>query len=77
MDEMGMIKKDIEIIISNTFDSEINVNKIGIEKFTTKGKNRGHGLLLVKYIIRNNNIFDSNTQIINNLYIQKIRIKNY
>jgi len=75
--EIYMIKKDIEIIISNTFDSEINVNKIGIEKFTTKGKNRGHGLLLVKYIIRNNNIFDSNTQIINNLYIQKIRIKNY
>ena len=71
-----MVKNDIELIISNTFENKINIDKIGIEKFTTKGKNGGHGLLLVKHIINSNSIFESNSEIINNLYIQKLKIKN-
>lgn len=74
--EIYLVKKDIEIIISNTFENEINIEKIGKEKFTTKGKNHGHGLLLVKHIINNNKIFESENEIINNLYVQKLLIKN-
>lgn len=74
--EIYLIKSDIEIIISNTFDNEINMDKIGKEKFTTKGKNHGHGLLLVKHILNNNTIFQANKEILNNLYVQKLRIKN-
>jgi len=74
--EIYLIKDDIDIIISNTYENKIEKNKIGIERFTTKGKNRGHGLLLVKHILNSNSIFDSNNEIINNLYIQKLKIKN-
>lgn len=75
--EIYLIKNDIEIIISNTFDNKIiNIEKIGKEKFTTKGKSHGHGLLLVKHILSNNSIFESKNEIINNLYIQTLKIKN-
>lgn len=73
--EIYMNKKDIEIIISNTFEDKLNTEKIGKEKFTTKGKNHGHGLLLVKHILHNNSIFESHNDIMNNLYIQKLKIK--
>lgn len=74
--EIYLIKGDIEIIISNTFENEVNIEKLGKEKFTTKGKNHGHGLLLVKHILRNNTIFEANNEIVNTLYVQKIKIKN-
>ena len=70
------MNNDIEIIITNTFNNEINKEKLGMEKFSTKGKNRGHGLLLVKHILNNNKIFKSEAEIINKLYVQKIKIKN-
>ena len=73
---MYLIKEDIEIIISNTFENKINIEKIGKEKFTTKGKHRGHGLLLVKHILHNNSMFESHMEIINELYVQKLKIKN-
>ena len=63
------------MIISNTFDNVINKNKIGKEKFTTKGKDRGHGLLLVKHIVDRNEIFEIKTSITNDIYVQTIRIK--
>lgn len=63
------------MIISNTFDNVINKNKIGKEKFTTKGKDRGHGLLLVKHIISRNSIFDIKTNITNDIYVQTLKIK--
>lgn len=68
------LNKECQIIISNSYAGEINLNKIGKEKFSTKGKNRGHGLLLVKHIIGNNNIFDVKSNITNELYIQIVTI---
>lgn len=68
--------KETTITITNTFDNEINKNKIGKEKFTTKGKNRGHGLLLANHIINKNNTFKIKTEILNELYIQTIFINN-
>lgn len=64
-----------EMIISNTFDNVLN-KKIGIEKYSTKGINRGHGLLLVKNILSQNKMFEVKNEVNNNLYIQYIRIKN-
>ena len=63
------------MIITNTFDEEVNRSKIGKERFTTKGKDRGHGLLLAKHIIGNNNIFETKTEILNGVYVQSITIK--
>ena len=67
--------KEFKMIITNTYNNEIDRTKIGIENFSTKGKNRGHGLLLVKQLINKNEIFEINTEIRKNLYIQKIEIK--
>ena len=69
------INKEFKIIISNTFNNQIDKNKIGKEGFSTKGKTRGHGLLLVKRIMSNNNIFETKTDIQENLYIQTIIVK--
>lgn len=74
--EVYLIKDNIKIIITNTFSNEVDLNKMGKERYTTKGKNHGHGLLLVSNIIRDNNRFVAKTKIDNNLYIQELTIKN-
>ena len=68
-------KQEFKLIITNTHNNEIDEDKIGKEVFSTKGKNRGHGLLLVKQLVGNNNIFEINTDIQNELYIQTITVK--
>lgn len=78
--QMGMefyANKDREfvMILSNTFDNSINKGKIGKEKFTTKGKDRGHGLLLVNHIVSKNKIFEISTKISNGIYVQTLKIK--
>ena len=73
--EIYLAKEDIDIIISNTFSNKIKTDKLGIERFTTKGKKHGYGLLLVKHILGSNSMFDSQNEIIKNLYIQKLKIK--
>lgn len=73
--EIYVINKNVEIIISNTYLGKIESEKVGEEKYSTKGKNRGHGLLLVKKILSENKIFSEERKITNELYIQKIIIK--
>lgn len=67
--------KSIKMIISNTFNNDIDEEKIGNAKFSTKGKNRGHGLLLVKSILNNSKFLESKNEIIGNIFIQKLTIK--
>lgn len=74
--EMYLIKENIEIIITNTFNNEVNLDKLGKESFSTKGKNRGHGLLLVSKILEENKIFEAKKEIRGNIYIQTLKIKN-
>lgn len=71
--EMYLIKEKIEIIITNTFNNEINLDKIGKESFSTKGKHRGHGLLLVNKILSENNKFEAKNEIRGNIYIQSLK----
>ena len=73
--EVYLIKDNIDFIISNTFNNDINLDKLGKESFSTKGKNRGHGLLLVSRILGENNIFESKNEVKGNVYIQRLRIK--
>ena len=74
--EVYYIKENIEIIISNTYDNIIEKERIGKEKYSTKGKNRGHGLLLARKILEESKFITSEKEITNNLYIQKIVLKN-
>lgn len=74
--EAYLIDNKVKIIISNTYKDELAKEKIGNEIYSTKGKNRGHGLLLVKEIVNNNNkMFDIDTEITDNLYIQSLIIE--
>ena len=68
--------KEFKIIVTNTYNNEIDKTKIGKETFSTKGKTRGHGLLLVKQIEEKNEIFEMDTEIREEIYIQTIKIKN-
>jgi len=68
-------EKAVKIIISNSYENKIDKKRLGKERYTTKGKNHGHGLLLVKNIISNNKIFETQTEITEKLYIQNIIIK--
>lgn len=72
--EIYEVKGVVQIIISNTYDNVIEEDKMGNERYSTKGKNRGHGLLLVKRILNENNRITSETKITDNLYIQTIKI---
>lgn len=72
--EIYEVKGIIQIIISNTYDNAIEKDKVGNEWYSTKGKNRGHGLLLVKRILNENNRITSETKITDSLYIQTIKI---
>ena len=73
--EAYVIENNVKLIISNSYKGKIDTNKLGKEKYTTKGKKHGHGLLLVKSIISNNKIFETTTEITDKLYIQNIIIK--
>lgn len=73
--EVYLIRSNIDIIISNTFNNNIDTNKIGKTKFSTKGRNHGHGLLLAKSILNNSKIFEGKSEIKNNIFIQKLTIK--
>ena len=69
------LESEFKLIVSNTFNNNIEENKIAKEKFSTKGKNRGHGLLLVKQLVNKNDIFELETQLQEELYIQTIKVK--
>lgn len=61
----------VNIIISNSYLFRQNKDKFK----STKGPNRGHGLMVVEKIIDNHKIFNKETIKTNDLYIQKLSIK--
>ena len=72
--EMYTTLGGVEIIISNSFSGNID-EKVGKERYSTKGKNRGHGLLLANNIIEQNSMFEVHREIINIIYVQTLLIK--
>ena len=74
MIEIYAIDEEIFIIISNNINRLVDLNTIGKKGYTTKGKNRGNGLYLVNKIINNSNNISVETKIINNIFVQEIKI---
>lgn len=63
------------IMIANTFaDTNTNAN-YSQNGLSTKGKDRGHGLILAHRIIDKNSAFMAHHEINSNIYIQKLEIK--
>ena len=62
--------------ISNKFSGKLDLDKIGKERVTTKGKNHGYGLLLVNKIINENNKYlENEKRVDSNLFTQTLIIK--
>ena len=66
---------DVEIIISNSYLGEVDTKNVNEKGYSTKGKNRGYGLPLVKNILEHSDIFSSETITCNDIYTQKLNIK--
>lgn len=72
------ISKDnnyIVMTISNTYNKNIDINKIGKKGYTSKGKGHGFGLRLVKEIIKKNNKLELVTETNDNNIIQTFLIE--
>lgn len=64
----------IHFIVSNTYNLKINYRLNGLF-YSTKGKNRGYGLLLAKTIVNSNNRLSLNTMISDEIFTQELIIK--
>lgn len=67
-------KREVVIIIANTYSGKVDINRIGDYGYTTKGKSHGVGLNIVKKIIEEEPIFSQSRKIIDDYYIQELRI---
>lgn len=68
-------REDVVMMIANTYQGEIDVNRVSEYGYSTKGKNHGTGLYIVDKAISKNPKFTKETSIIENYFIQIIRIK--
>ena len=73
------IKEDgdyLAISVANSCDEEPNFNKIYEKGFSTKGENRGHGLVITQNILSNYKNVLHNNYFIDGYFVQELVIKN-
>ena len=68
-------KNKLIINISNTYKGVIDASKIDEAGYSTKGKNRGFGLEMVKNIIEESSYLKNERQITGSIFNQKLIIK--
>ncbi len=74
--EIYLMDGKLCIDITNNFEGKLELDKLDKEKYTTKGKNHGYGLSLVKQIIDDNsNTFENEKSISRHTFTQKLKIK--
>ncbi len=69
------IDEDFVIEIANNFVDNIDLDKIFNKGYTTKSEGHGYGLSLLKKIVNENKDITNETKIINNLFVQTVKIK--
>lgn len=67
-------KNNIVFLLANSYSGKIDADKIDNYGYTTKGKNHGIGLHIVRKIIEENKIFLQNRTILEDYYIQELKI---
>lgn len=72
--EIYCIKKELNIVITNSFNEKIDITKINHKGYSTKGKDRGKGLYFVSKIKEKNPNIKTKTNIINDYFVQRIII---
>ena len=68
-------KNKLIINISNTYKGRIDITKIDEAGYSTKGKNRGFGLDIVKKIVAESSYLKNDREIMGNIFNQKLIIK--
>ena len=72
--QMFMEKKDCKLIIANTYKGKIELDKIDEYGYSSKGANRGTGLHIVSEIVSRNPLFEKETGILDNYFVQTLTI---
>lgn len=73
---IAYVSKDkVYFELANTYNSKIDLEKLGNGKYSTKGSNHGVGLSLVKKIVKSSEIYNLETFILDNFFVQKLEIK--
>jgi len=67
-------KNSIVFVLANTYKGKIEIEKFDSYGYTTKGKNHGIGLTIVKRIMESDNTFSQKRYLFNEYYIQELRI---
>lgn len=63
------------VTLCNSFNGEIDMSKVWHKGYSSKGKNRGQGLSIVKKLVEQHQNILLNTEIKNNLFVQDITIE--
>ena len=61
--------------IVNSYKGKININSLNDRKYSTKGKNRGYGLYIMKKILKDNDCIKVEQSIKNHYFYTKIIVK--
>ena len=74
--EIYIMDEKLCVDITNNFKGNLDLNKLGNQKYTTKGEGHGYGLSLVNQIIREyNEILENEKSINGDKFTQTLKIK--
>ena len=73
--EIYEINKEINFVISNTYEEILSIKNMNRKNFTTKGKNHGRGLYYVNKIIKKHKWISQEQMFLNKYFIQKLIVK--
>lgn len=72
--KLYLFEERLNILISNTFENTIDLEKISNNRYTTKIGYRGYGLFIVKEIVRKNQNLENIRVIENHTFIQILKV---
>ncbi len=75
MVEMYAGEGELNIDITNNYEGYVDIEKISNPGETTKGDNHGYGLALVETLVKKNKKLFHESEIVENNFIQKLKIK--
>lgn len=73
--QMYKEKTTIVLLIANTYKGTVDIERVSEYGYSSKGKNHGTGLYIVDKIINKNDRLSKETNIIDNYFVQTIKLK--